>query len=155
MNDPDYWQNLDKNGHVKVVPVDEEVRAYRRMSIGDRRLLLGETKQLMPWCTEAVDMYPCGEYEKTFQGDWMNLDGHWDTIMGDGAINLVGIELVEAVRPHCDRLVVRVFEEWIHEWKYATHFPTQFPGALTTYRIQEGTRMVIWDFKEADEWSRN
>jgi hypothetical protein len=139
--DHEYWQNLE----YPKKPNPTEVELFTDYSFGSV-LLLGETKALQPHCTEAVDIFPSG-FAK--QGDWFSLDKHYNTIIGDGVINITGMDLVDALRSKCDRLIIRVFgPELEHKylWKYAKYFPDTFPGALEVFETQPGCRFVIWDF---------
>ena len=150
MKDPNYWQNLPIES--PVVPNQEEINIYQNYCMNGDPLLLGETKQLIPLVHEAVDICPSGLYDITFQGDWMELGERfkgkqpWGTIIGDGVINLVGLGLVDVVRPLCNTLVVRVFDEHIYEWKYATYFPTEFPDATVIEYTRPGCNIVVWNF---------
>lgn len=150
--DIEYWQNLESLDNDKLIPNDEEILIYQEHCMNGDPLLLGETKQLIHLVHDAVDLHPSGLYDITFQCDWMKLGEMfkgkqpWGTIIGDGAINLCGLELVDVLRPLCNTLAIRVFDEWVHEWHYATHFPTEFPDAETTYYTRPGCQIVVWNF---------
>lgn len=145
--DTEYWQNIPALSNPLLYPNDNEIRQYARLSHGRGSvLLLGETPQLTDLCDEAVDLYPSGRLDRTFKGNWLNLEGRWGVALGDGCINLCGLQLVEALAACVDRLVVRVFDEWVHEWKYSIHFPVEFPGAAQVIDTRHGCRIVVWDF---------
>ena len=76
---------------------------------------------------------------------WADFTGLAGTIIGDGVLNLAGIELAEKLLPRCDRLVCRVFQRKLEGMKYATHFPTLYPGASRIISTQTDVAIVVWD----------
>lgn len=140
--DIEYWQNLE---NPLIIPNEDEFWTFKQLRKG-KVLMLGETKELMFLADDAVDIHPCGKYNKTFKADWYDLKGHWDTIIGDGVLNLCDVDLVDVLSKACDRLIIRVFEDWVHNWKYATYFPTTFKGSSRIIQTRPGCRIVVWNF---------
>jgi len=140
--DLEHWQNLQP----PLSPNSYEISLYSELTshgiAGGNVLLLGETKSLMGFAAKTIDLHPIrGEY-----GDWFDIQGLYSTIIGDGVINLAGMELVDVVRPHCKRFVTRVFTKRLPGMKYATYFPTVFPDSSLNFKTQDGCRMIIWEF---------
>lgn len=136
--DIEHWQNLKP----PLAPNQEEVRLYEGWAKGCV-LLLGETKELAHLCHRALDMYPSSIAD---QGNWFDINAYYDTIIGDGVINLAGMELIDAVRPHCKRFVTRVFTTKHEGMKYATFFPTEFPNSTREIVTQVGCMFVVYEF---------
>lgn len=144
MKDSDYWSSLEE----PKAPNKQEVELFRKFKTG-KTLLLGETKQLIPLCNEAIDLYP---QSIARQGDWFALEDQYDTIIGDGVLNLVGFDLVSKLREHCKTLILRSFTHeirYVYPWKYAQYF-FNFPLDESCINIwtQKGCVMTIWEFKD-------
>jgi hypothetical protein len=134
-------------------PNEKEVSLYEELIGGgtfeSSVLLLGYTKELLGLATTALDINPpVPSNPKIKTGDWFNIAEHYDVIIGDGVLNLVGGNLVEHLSKHCSKLIIRFFDEKLERMKYATHFrdntPMLKPGA--EYETQKSCRMLVWNF---------
>lgn len=103
------------------------------------------TKELVHICDYMVDLKPIPQKKPVLAADWAEFNAPADAIIGDGVLNLSGTELVDKMRRKCERLVCRVFTRRFEGMKYATHFPTRFPGAKEVRDTQPGVVMVTWD----------
>lgn len=148
LEDTNHWQNLKP----PLSPNEEEVAIYRKL-IGDskRVLLLGMTKELIPLCEAAVDLNPINIGKPVIKADWNDLLLHvppgkniTDVIIGDGIINLTGFEFVEKALTIADKLICRVFMAKQQGMKYATWFPTEFPGAAEVIKTYDDIAIVLW-----------
>ena len=133
-----------------LAPNDFEVAIYERMSTINT-LLLGYTKQLLRFCTHSIDINPPNHMrisDKCIKGDWFQINRHYDTIIGDGVLNLVGGSLVKHLSKYCNTLVIRFFEEKLPNMKYATHFKhnTEMLPPDEIIKTQKNCSMYIWYF---------
>lgn len=143
-NDREHWQNLSP----PLAPNKFEIEVYEDMLIGYQQVtLLGMTKELIPLVSLAIDLNPIETIGVcTAKRDWNNLGAfQTDAIIGDGVINLIGIELVPKIMRHCDIFISRVFLRPFPGMKYATHFPNRFPKAQAIIRTQPGVIIAIWN----------
>ena len=127
-------------------PCTEEVEVYKSNLLNGKTLLLGCTTQLIDLCDEALDIKPRYSHPKIKQGDWYNISGFYDNIITDGALNLTGPSLIDAVRPHCRQFVSRVFSRKFSYMKYATYFYSEFPNAIKVAEVNESCPIFIWKF---------
>jgi len=111
-------------------------------------LLLGYTKQLIKLSNESMDINP-PVGSNTIKQDWFTINKYYDTIIGDGVLNLTGGELVYYLSKWCSRLIIRFFTKYINGMKYATYFKhnTSFLLPDQTIHTQESCVILIWDFK--------
>jgi len=146
LDDIDHFSNLSP----PLCPNELEISIYSQYILPESRtLLLGYTKELYGLCDEAIDLnLPLGSDQKLIQGNWFEIDRFYDTIIGDGVLNLVGGELVEHLSTHCKRLVVRFFTEKIPGMRYATNFRSNTPFLLPDVVIesQPKCKILIWNF---------
>jgi hypothetical protein len=127
-------------------PCTEEVEIYKNNLLSGKTLLLGCTTPLLDICDEAIDLVVRVQNPKIRQGDWYNISGFYDNIITDGAINLTGPSLIDAVKPHCKQLISRVFSRKFSYMKYAKLFYTEFPNATKIAEINESCPIFIWKF---------
>ena len=138
-----HWENLKP----PLAPNEDEVLIYRQF-IGDSTpvYLLGMTKELVPLCNVAVDLHPRDIGKPTIKSDWNDLDGiKVGAIIGDGIINLTGFDFIEKTLLLTDKLICRVFMAKQPGMKYATFFPTEFPGKHSIIHTQENIAIVKWE----------
>lgn len=107
--------------------------------------MLGMTKELVHLCEYMVDLNPIPQSKPVIRAEWGDLSSMADVVIGDGVLNLAGLELAKKLRRKCERLVCRVFKRKFDGMKYATHFPTVFPGATEVLETQPDIVMVTWD----------
>lgn len=103
------------------------------------------TKELAHICDYMVDLNPTPQKKPVIMCDWAGISSIADVIIGDGVLNLAGLNLAEKLRKKCDMLVCRVFKRKFEGMKYATHFPTHFPGAKEVIETQSDIVMVTWE----------
>jgi hypothetical protein len=140
-NDP-HWVNIP----YPLKPCDAEVLEYKKHLVEGATLLLGSTIQLIDLCDEAIDLHPRYQNPKIKKGDWYKLDKFYDNIITDGALNLTGPSLIDAIRPHCKVFISRVFSKKFSYMKYATYFYSEFPNATKVAEINESCPIFIWKF---------
>jgi hypothetical protein len=144
IEDHEFWDNLTE----PKTPNDYEVSVYKKYIKGNA-LLLGETKKLRMIVNKGLDLFPTDFAEK---GDWFDLKEHYDTIIGDGVLNFEhGLNLLEYLKPYCDRFICRVFTPEIQEiftGKYAKNFYDDFPGCSIINKTQKGCCIVVYDFNK-------
>ena len=120
-SDKDFWTKLKW----PAAPNEQDFKIFEKYCVG-RVLLLGSTNLLLPLATEAWDLEPKYDDPKIKNRDWFSIDGHWDTVIVDGALAF-GKEycndLLKTVLPNCDRLVARAFLNPSWPTKYAVYFP--------------------------------
>uniref|UniRef100_A0A6C0C9F6 Uncharacterized protein n=1 Tax=viral metagenome TaxID=1070528 RepID=A0A6C0C9F6_9ZZZZ len=131
-------------------PNEYEADIYTRHKKG-KTLLLGYTKQLLHLCDDAMDNNPNLDIKNVIKQDWFTLDKHYDTVIGDGVLNLVGGGLVTYLSTRCDRLIVRFFTEKINGMRYATFFKHNTAFLLPDVIIdtQPGCKILIWNFQQS------
>ena len=149
IDDIDHFSNLP----LPLYPNEYEVSIYEKYKVTGKVLLLGYTKQLIHLCDEAMDINP-PKINKTNKNiinqDWFTITEYYDTIIGDGVLNLVGGELVEFLSKHCDTLIIRFFTEKINGMKYATQFRynTSFLLPDIIIETQPLCKILIWNFRQ-------
>jgi len=131
--DTEHWQNCKP----PLSPNQEEVRLYKEL-IGDNSpvCLLGMTKELIHLCDLAVDLKPINIKKPTLQCDWNNLEGSFGAIIGDGVLNLTGLQFIEKALKISKKFICRTFTYKQPGMKYATIFPTEFPGSKVVIQTQ-------------------
>jgi hypothetical protein len=137
-----HWQNLSPPS----CPNEEETSLYKKL-IGDSTpvCLLGMTKELVPFCDVAVDLNPHKIDKPIIKGNWADLTGSYGAIIGDGVLNLMGLEFVPQMLQLAPKLVCRVFMKKLPEMKYAQIFPTEFPGSKSVIITQPDIAIVSWE----------
>ena len=142
LQDTQHWQGL----RPPLSPNENEVKIYEKKCLGMGTVcLLGMTKELIHICEYMVDLNPIPQTKPVISCDWGELSSFAEVIIGDGVINLAGLSLSDNLRKKCDRLVCRVFKRKFEGMKYATHFPTEFPGAKEIIETQKDIAIVIWE----------
>lgn len=142
IRDTAHWQSL----RPPLSPNDEEVRIYEERCLGRGLVcMLGMTKELAHLCEYMVDLNPIPQAKPVIKSEWSDFSSIAEVVIGDGVLNLAGLELADKVRRKCDRLVCRVFKRKFEGMKYATHFPTSFPGATDIKETQPDIVIVTWD----------
>lgn len=130
-------------------PNENEVSIYEKNVLNNNTLLLGYTKQLIHLSIDAMDLNP-PENTKVIKKDWFTIDKYYDTIIGDGVLNLVGGDLVQYLSKYCRKLIIRFFTEKIKGMKYATYFRYNTNLLLPDVIIdtQESCKILIWNFEQ-------
>ena len=114
----DYWQNLKP----PLSPNDYEIDLYKKHIKGYFPVcLLGMTKGLQPFCDYMVDLHPVNQPKTVLNKNWNEFEEYAGAIMGDGVLNLEGLQLAEKLLTRCNKLVCRVFLKKLSCMKYATH----------------------------------
>lgn len=139
--DTEHWQRLKP----PLAPNEHEVRLYEEFCRGRSPIcLLGMTKELIGLCDYMVDLNPIEQQKRVIKSDWTSFEERAEAVIGDGVLNLAGLGLVERILGKCERLMCRVFLKKLNGMKYATHFPTSFPGAKTVVETQPDVAIVTW-----------
>lgn len=144
--DSDHFNNLSP----PLSPNEYEVSIYEKYK-GTNTLLLGYTKQLVYLCNIAIDLNPPLNYnEKIIKQDWFTINEHYDVIIGDGVLNLVGGDLVKHLSSYCNTLIIRFFTNKINGMKYATYFRDNTSFLLPDIIIdtQPSCKILIWHFRQ-------
>ncbi len=107
-------------------PTDCEVAKYLELIEPGTIMLLGCTQKLLPLCDVALDLEPLFEDPKIKKMNWLENSDFYQTIIGDGVLNL-GRELchsiVEMASRHSAQLIVRSFNYKLAGMRYACYFP--------------------------------
>jgi hypothetical protein len=144
INDTAHWQNL----RPPLAPNEFEISLYKEHIAGLSNIcLLGMTKELVPLCDLAVDLKPLDIGKPTIQCDWNELpDLNYGAIIGDGVLNLTGLEFVDRLLKMTQRVICRVFMKQQIGMKYAASlvFPTEFPKSTSVTMTQENIALVVW-----------
>ncbi len=87
----------------------------------------------------------------TIKQDLFTIDKFYNTIIGDGVLNLVGGSLVEYFFTNklCDTLIIRFFTEKIDGMKYATYFSHNTNFKISPNIVidtQAKCQILIWYF---------
>lgn len=145
LNDITHWHGKSP----PMAPNLEEIEIYQK-EIGTRSpvYLLGMTKELMDFCDTAIDLNPVPCTKNVLQMDWRAMKNlHSQVVLGDGVLNLVGLDLLNVVENITERFVSRVFLKKQPWMKYATYFPENFPGCSKIIQTQPEIAIIVWDFK--------
>ncbi len=142
IKDTNHWQNLNP----PLSPNEYEVEMYRHHTKRYGPVcLLGMTKELIPFCDFMVDLNPIHQEKPVIKCDWTKITQDSEVIIGDGVLNLCGLDLVKDLLKITNKLICRVFLQKLEGMKYATHFPKEFPGSSIVIPTQENVVMVIWE----------
>lgn len=160
ISDTDHFSNLQP----PLAPNNTEVDIYVKYIKGTS-LLLGYTSQLISLCTDSMDINPpesglpsinplkeeLSISRNTIKQDWFTIDKFYNTIIGDGVLNLVGGSLVEYFFTNklCDTLIIRFFTEKIDGMKYATYFSHNTNFKISPNIVidtQAKCQILIWHF---------
>jgi hypothetical protein len=144
LNDANHFSNLPP----PLFPDEIDVVIYEKYKLQGNTLLLGYTKQLYHLCDTAIDLNPHPEAKKIIKGDWFSITEQYDTIIGDGVLNLAGGSLVEYLSKHCKILIIRFFTEKIPGMKYATYFKHNTSFLLPDIIIdtRPSCKILVWNF---------
>lgn len=141
LKDTEHWRNLSP----PLSPNKLEVELYEKYVEGRGPVcLLGMTKELAHLCEYMVDLNPSQQERPVIKSDWRDFNGIADVIIGDGVLNLSGMDLVPKLLSRCDLLVCRVFLRKLEGMKYAKHFPNDFPGSREVIVTQPDVAVVVW-----------
>lgn len=145
INDIEHFNNLPP----PLYPNCEEVEIYRKYKGDGKTLLLGYTKQLIHLCDIAMDLNPPTTRTDIVKKDWFSITEQYDTIIGDGVLNLVGGDLVQYLSQYCNTLIIRFFTNKINGMKYATQFRynTNFLLPDIIIDTQPSCKILIWNFQ--------
>lgn len=142
IQDTQHWQSL----RPPLSPNEAEVEIYEQECRGMGPIcMLGMTKELVHICDYMVDLNPIPRPKPVVLSDWKNFNAIAEVVIGDGVLNLAGMSLVETILRKHEKLVCRVFTRKLEGMKYATHFPTSFPGAKKVTDTQPDVVMVVWE----------
>ena len=134
-----------------LAPSEANAETYRSLIEGDKVLLLGCTKLLLPMVTKAVDLVARYPDPKIEVGDWLKVYEYYDTVLLDGGLAL-DEDLCNALlihySAHCKRLVSRCFTKKHPTMKIATYFPDprDFVIVPHVHSKTEHYMFCIWDF---------
>jgi len=127
-------------------PNEYEIEIYRHHVRGYSPVcLLGMTDELQPICDFMVDLYPIKQTKPVLEMNWNDYNQPVNVIIGDGVLNLEGLQLVDKLLNNCNKLICRVFLKKFSWMKYATHFPIKFPAAKFVIPTQDNIVMVVWE----------
>ena len=107
------------------------------------------TKELAGLCDLAVDLNPIEFDKPTLKADWNDLSDPFGAVIGDGVVNLEGMQIVDKMLAIADVFVARVFLERMPWMKYARYFPQEFPGASSVTVTHPSVAMVVWHARES------
>jgi len=140
-DDTQHWQNLIP----PLAPNEHEVAMYRHHSRGHRPIcLLGMTKNLIPMCDYMVDLSPIPQERPVIKCDWNELEENASVVLGDGVLNLCGVELAHKMLNIAEKVIFRVFLKKFEGMKYAQFFPREFVDADLVIPTQKDVVMVVW-----------
>lgn len=140
--DIEHWQNLQP----PLCPNLYEIEIYKHHVKGYGPVcLLGMTKNLQDLCEYMVDINPIKQSKPVIKQNWNEFNGYAEAIIGDGVLNLEGLQLVEKLNKICKKLICRVFLKKFDWMKYATYFPTNFPNSSIVIPTQKDISIVIWE----------
>ena len=106
IHDTQHWQNLEP----PLAPNTYEVELFKLHTNGLHPVcLLGMTKELIPLCDYMVDLNPIPQNKPIIQSDWKDLNKESSVIIGDGVLNLAGLELINYLLKLTNKIVCRVF----------------------------------------------
>lgn len=144
LSDSNHFNNLP----LPLYPDAKEVSIYEQYTTSSNNvLLLGYTKQLIHLSTKAIDLNPIND--TIIKQDWFSVNEHYDIIIGDGVLNLVGGELVTHLSKYCNTLIIRFFTDKIEGMKYATNFKfnTSFLLPDVIIDTNPSCKILIWHFR--------
>jgi len=142
LQDIEHWQNLKP----PLSPNEYEIEIYKHHIKGCGPIcLLGMTKELVKFCDFMVDLNPIKQERPVIKCDWSKINQNVDVVIGDGVLNLAGLDLVDNLLNVTNKLICRVFLKKLQGMKYATHFPTKFPKSTMVIPTQENVVIVIWE----------
>lgn len=107
--------------------------------------LLGLTSSLRHLCDYMVDWTEIETNKPLIVCDWREMDLKSEVMIGDGPVNLYGLDFVDKMMTLTNKFVTRVFLKKLEKMKYATFFPTDFPNAKKIIRTQEDIAIVVWE----------
>lgn len=131
-------------------PNKYEIELYRHHTKGYGPIcLFGMTKSLQPLCDFMIDINPSPQEKPVIKMDWNDYKGegnlYSEVVIGDGILNLEGIQLAETIMRYCEKLICRVFLKKFEWMIYAEHFPQKFPGSSLLIPTQEDIAIVVWE----------
>jgi|LakMenE18May11ns_1017448.scaffolds.fasta_scaffold9018040_1 hypothetical protein len=142
IKDLNYWQNLSP----PMCPNSYEIELYHHHVKGCGPVcLLGMTKQLQHLCEYMIDLHPIKQDRPVLRKNWNEIDTYSEAFIGDGVLNLEGLQLVDKLLKNCEKLVFRVFLKKFSWMKYEKHFPDKFPNAKFVIPTQEDIAIVVWE----------
>ena len=147
--DSEYWSR--EHPH-PLAPNAADVETYRELiGAASTRLLLGNTKALMPLCTAAMDTDPFLDDPRVITQDWTTNTVDYDVIFGDGVLNFTASlaeDLLTMASAHSSRFIVRAFSRRLPIMRVADFFPasTDFPVTPTEVVERNEYRFYVWSF---------
>lgn len=140
--DIQHWQNLQP----PLCPNSYEIEIYSHHTKGLKPIcLLGMTKELQFICDYMIDLHPIKQNKPVYKKDWKEFNDNAEAIIGDGVLNLEGLELVNLLYSKCKKLIFRVFTKKFDWMKYACYFPKEFPKANLVIPTQKDIVMVVYE----------
>jgi 7-cyano-7-deazaguanine synthase in queuosine biosynthesis len=140
VKDREHWDTLKP----PLAPNAMEVAIYAEYCTNRKVCLLGLTKELRQLADITVDLAPSADVHM----DWLeigNIGATFDTVIGDGVLNLVDQSLKGEALKVASTFVCRVFTKKLNGMKYATHFPTDFSDATRVVHTQDGVAIVVYE----------
>lgn len=143
--DNSYWSKEMRHPYS---PSASDAGIFKSLLFG-RVLLLGCTHKLIQLSDVQIDHDPWYDGPNVVKKDWRENDSFFDTIIGDGVLNLdcdLSEAVVEMASKHSKRLVVRWFSHKLPLMKVARCFdrPKQPPSLAIPF---DGYSFLLWDFK--------
>lgn len=140
--DINHWQNLKP----PLCPNSYEIEIYSHHTKGHSPVcLLGMTKELQFLCDYMVDLHPIEQSKPVYKKDWKNFSENAEVIIGDGVLNLEGLDLVDLLINKCKKLIFRVFLKKFDWMKYAIFFPNHFPKSSLVIPTQKDIAIVVYE----------
>ena len=144
INDVNHWQSFSP----PYCPNQQEVDIFAYYSKDYSPVCLtGMTKELIHLCDYAVDLNPIEIGKPTIKCDWREMK-ECGAIIGDGILNLIGLDYYKKAMEISNRFICRVFMEKLPKMKYAEFFPKEFPDCSKIIKTQENIVIVIWNKNE-------
>lgn len=147
--DSSYWGGWHPH---PLAPNETDVAIYERLLTGSAtRLLLGNTRALMPLCTSALDLEPFLDDERVRQGDWNQNTEHFDAIFGDGVLNFteeLAHSVLKMATSHSKTFVARAFNHRLPIMRVADYFgkPADFSPQPCEVIDFEDYSFMVWKF---------
>jgi len=147
--DSEYWSR--EHPH-PLAPNSVDVETYIELiGSASTRLLLGNTKALMPLCTAAMDSDPFLDDPRVIAQDWTTNTVDYDVIFGDGVLNFtqkLADDLLAMASNHSSRFIARAFSRRLPIMRVADYFPSVTDFSLSPSQVIERNdyRFYVWNF---------
>lgn len=146
--DKTYWATQLESPYS---PSDDDINIYLKYKIQGSSLLLGCTHKLLIHTDYQLDIDPWFLSKNVIVGDWRNNKIFYNNIMGDGVLNFteeLTNDVLKMASTHCNRFVVRYFNERLPNMKIANYFthPHELYIKPDTIEDQSVYSFLIWNF---------